>query len=68
MPIQQSALKNPTVVAIAMRRVGRGGGGGDNTTDDDDDDDNDHNNNTKSNSAREREGLTMAAAIGSWGW
>jgi hypothetical protein len=49
-----------------MWRVGRGGEGGDNTTDDDDDDDEDHNNNTTINSAREREGLTMTAAIGSW--
>ena len=46
MPIQQSALKNLTVVTIAMRRVGRGGGGGDDTREDDDDDnDEDHNNN-----------------------
>ncbi len=45
-PIQQSALKNPTVATIAMRRVGRGGGGGDGTREDDDDDDKDHNNNT----------------------
>ncbi len=46
MPIQQSALKNPTVASIAMRRVGRGGGGGDDTREDDDDDNEDHNNNT----------------------
>ena len=44
--IQQSALKDPTVAMITMRRVGRGGGGGDDTTEDDDDDDEDHNNNT----------------------
>ncbi len=46
MPIQQSALKNPTVATIAMRRVGRGGGGGDDTREDDDEDNEDHNNNT----------------------
>ena len=44
--IQQSALKNPMVATIAMRRVGRGGGGGDDTREDDDDNDEDHNNNT----------------------
>ena len=42
------------------------GGGGENTTDEDDDDNNDDNN-TTSNSAREREGPTMTAAISSWG-
>ncbi len=40
------SLKNPTVVTIAMRRVGRGGGGGDDMREDNDDNDNDHNNNT----------------------
>ena len=46
MPIQQSALENPTVATIAMSRVGRGGGGGDNTREDDNDNVEDHNNNT----------------------
>ncbi len=46
MRIQQSALKNPTVATITMRRVDRGGGGGDDMKEDDDDDDEDHNNNT----------------------
>jgi hypothetical protein len=45
-PIQQSALKNPTVATIAMRRAGREGGGGDDTREDDNDNDKDHNNNT----------------------
>ncbi len=38
MHIQQSILKNPTVMTIARRRVGRGEGGEDDTMDDDDDD------------------------------
>ncbi len=46
MRIQQSALKNPTVATIAMRRVGRGGGGGDDKREDNNDNDEDHINNT----------------------
>jgi hypothetical protein len=63
--IQQSALKNPAVVTIARRRVGRGGGETTRRT---------TSTATKktttatqqSNSAWEREGLMMTAAIGSW--
>ncbi len=46
MPIQQSALKNPTVATIAMRRVDKGGEGEDDTREDDNNNNEDHNNNT----------------------